>query len=77
MTETVVRKPLPPWLKVSVPSGEKVSRIRRTCAERGLHTVCASARCGAPSSAHRPHKASQRATGGAGRKGMGHIPRGR
>ncbi len=39
------RKPLPPWLKVSVPSGEKVSRIRRTCAERGLHTVCASARC--------------------------------
>ncbi|MBI5241847.1 MAG: lipoyl synthase [Elusimicrobia bacterium] len=39
------RPPLPPWLKVSVPSGEKVARIRRTCAERGLNTVCASARC--------------------------------
>lgn len=39
------RAPLPPWLKVSVPSGEKVARIRRTCAERGLNTVCASARC--------------------------------
>ncbi|MCX5794079.1 MAG: lipoyl synthase [Elusimicrobia bacterium] len=39
------RKPLPSWLKVSVPSGEKVARIRKTCAERGLHTVCASARC--------------------------------
>jgi lipoic acid synthetase len=39
------RKPLPPWLKVSIPSGEQVSRIRKTCAERGLHTVCASARC--------------------------------
>lgn len=39
------RRPLPPWLKASVPSGEKVARIRRLCAERGLHTVCASARC--------------------------------
>jgi len=41
----VARKSLPPWLKVSVASGETVSRIRKTCAERGLHTVCASARC--------------------------------
>jgi lipoic acid synthetase len=41
----VARQPLPPWLKVSVPSGEKVSRIRKTCSERGLNTVCASARC--------------------------------
>ena len=45
MNETAARKPLPPWLKVSVPSGERVSQIRKTCAERGLHTVCASARC--------------------------------
>jgi len=45
MNETGARKPLPPWLKISVPSGEKAARIRKTCAERGLHTVCASARC--------------------------------
>ena len=45
MNENGARKPLPPWLKVSLPSGEKVARIRKTCAERGLHTVCASALC--------------------------------
>jgi lipoic acid synthetase len=39
------RTPLPPWLKISVPTGGKVARIRRTCAERKLNTVCASARC--------------------------------
>jgi lipoic acid synthetase len=41
----VVRKPLPPWLKVSVPSGGHVAGIRKACAGRGLNTVCASARC--------------------------------
>jgi lipoic acid synthetase len=39
------RQPLPPWLKATVASGEAVSRIRKTCCERGLNTVCASARC--------------------------------
>lgn len=39
------RRPLPPWLRAPLPSGEGVARIRRTCAARGLHTVCASARC--------------------------------
>jgi lipoic acid synthetase len=39
------RTPLPPWLKIPVPTGGKVARIRRTCAERKLNTVCASARC--------------------------------
>jgi lipoic acid synthetase len=43
--DEAARKPLPPWLKVSVPSGKQVTRIRKTCSERGLHTVCASARC--------------------------------
>jgi lipoic acid synthetase len=35
----------PAWLKVSLPAGESWSRLRRTCGERGLSTVCASARC--------------------------------
>ena len=35
----------PTWLRATLPSGESVSRIRRSCASRGLHTVCVSARC--------------------------------
>jgi len=39
------RTPLPPWLKVPLPSGPAVARIRAVCQDRGLHTVCASAKC--------------------------------
>ena len=35
----------PRWLTATLPAGESWSRLRRTCAERGLSTVCASARC--------------------------------
>lgn len=36
---------MPPWLKASLPSGENAARLRRSCRDGGLHTVCASARC--------------------------------
>ena len=35
------RSPLPSWLKVGLPSG----KLGAACAERGLSTVCAEARC--------------------------------
>jgi len=37
--------PKPPWLKMRLPSGEAVSRLRGMLRERGLYTVCEEARC--------------------------------
>ncbi len=38
-----IRKP--PWLKVSLPSGEGFARVRELIRSQDLHTVCHSARC--------------------------------
>jgi len=35
----------PPWLKVSLPSGEGFARVRELIRSQDLHTVCHSARC--------------------------------
>ncbi|MHC4515644.1 MAG: lipoyl synthase [Planctomycetota bacterium] len=37
--------PKPRWLKVPVPQGEEVARLRRILGKRHLHTVCEEARC--------------------------------
>ena len=36
---------LPPWLKVSLPTGPNVSRLKEASRSRGLATVCEEARC--------------------------------
>jgi lipoic acid synthetase len=36
---------LPPWLKVKLPSGPEVARIKDVSRRRGLSTVCEEARC--------------------------------
>ncbi|MFI5361602.1 MAG: lipoyl synthase [Elusimicrobiota bacterium] len=36
---------LPPWLKVSLPTGPNVSRLKDASRSRGLSTVCEEARC--------------------------------
>ncbi|MEK7388990.1 MAG: lipoyl synthase [Elusimicrobiota bacterium] len=36
---------LPPWLKVSLPTGPVVARLREASRSRGLATVCEQARC--------------------------------
>jgi len=38
-------KRLPPWLKVTLGSGENYRAVRHALAAQGLHTVCGSARC--------------------------------
>jgi len=35
----------PSWLKVSIPGGKEYSLIKKSVQGRGLHTVCAEARC--------------------------------
>ncbi len=37
--------PKPAWLKSPIPAGERYFRLRRELAERGLSTICQSARC--------------------------------
>ena len=39
------RPALPPWLKVSLPTGPAVARLREASRSRGLATVCEEARC--------------------------------
>lgn len=39
------RTPKPRWLKVTIPGGPEFTRIQRALDERGLHTICRSARC--------------------------------
>ncbi len=35
----------PPWLKARIPGGERYAWVKNIIASRGLHTVCAEARC--------------------------------
>lgn len=39
------RQKLPPWLKVSLPTGPNVARLKEASRSRGLATVCEEARC--------------------------------
>jgi lipoic acid synthetase len=39
------KRALPPWLKVSLPTGPVVSRLKEASRSRGLSTVCEEARC--------------------------------
>lgn len=42
---TAQRMPLPPWLKIRLPSGEAYERVKRQMDGGVLHTVCEEARC--------------------------------
>lgn len=42
---TAQRQKLPPWLKVSLPTGPVVARLKEASRSRGLSTVCEEARC--------------------------------
>lgn len=39
------KQKLPPWLKVSLPTGPNVARLKEASRSRGLATVCEEARC--------------------------------
>jgi len=41
----IKRTAKPDWLKIKIPSGKNVFRIKRELQERGLHTICQDARC--------------------------------
>ena len=45
MPPAAARRALPPWLKVSLPAGPAVARLKEASRSRGLATVCESARC--------------------------------
>lgn len=45
MPRTAVRQSLPPWLKVKLPTGPAVARLKEASRSRGLSTVCEEARC--------------------------------
>jgi lipoyl synthase len=38
-------KPKPSWLKMKLPTGETVSKLRKSLRDRSLYTVCEEARC--------------------------------
>ena len=41
--ETVLRKP--DWIRVKLPTGERINRIKKTLRDHNLHTVCEEAAC--------------------------------
>ncbi len=45
MPPVAQRQPLPPWLKVKLPTGPVVARLKEASRSRGLSTVCEEARC--------------------------------
>lgn len=45
MAPAAERRTLPPWLKVSLPTGAVVARLKEASRSRGLSTVCEEARC--------------------------------
>ncbi|MDE2491351.1 MAG: lipoyl synthase [Elusimicrobia bacterium] len=45
MDATAERRTLPPWLKVKLPTGPNVARLKSASRSRGLATVCEEARC--------------------------------
>jgi lipoic acid synthetase len=45
MPRAAERRALPPWLKVKLPTGPVVARLKEASRSRGLATVCEEARC--------------------------------
>jgi lipoic acid synthetase len=45
MNPVAEKRSLPPWLKVSLPTGPVVARLKDASRSRGLSTVCEEARC--------------------------------
>ncbi|MCX6556024.1 MAG: lipoyl synthase [Candidatus Aminicenantes bacterium] len=45
MNETALKIKKPDWLKASIPSGDDYFRLKSKLAEKGLPTICQSARC--------------------------------
>jgi lipoic acid synthetase len=45
MPTAAERRSLPPWLKVRLPTGPNVARLKEASRSRGLATVCEEARC--------------------------------
>ncbi len=45
MEPAAARPTLPPWLKVKLPTGPRVARLKDASRSRGLATVCEEARC--------------------------------
>ena len=45
MAPVAQRQKLPPWLKVKLPTGPVVARLKEASRSRGLSTVCEEARC--------------------------------
>lgn len=45
MSPVAEKRSLPPWLKVSLPTGPVVARLKEASRSRGLSTVCEEARC--------------------------------
>jgi len=45
MAPVAEKRSLPPWLKVSLPTGPVVARLKEASRSRGLATVCEEARC--------------------------------
>ncbi|MBI4371085.1 MAG: lipoyl synthase [Elusimicrobia bacterium] len=45
MPAAAERRTLPPWLKVALPAGPEVARLKDVSRRRGLATVCEEARC--------------------------------
>ncbi len=45
MSPVAEKRSLPPWLKVSLPTGPAVARLKEASRSRGLSTVCEEARC--------------------------------
>jgi lipoic acid synthetase len=40
-----VKRNIPDWIKYKIPAGKTYTRVKKTLAERGLHTICTEARC--------------------------------
>lgn len=40
-----LKRSIPDWIKYKIPAGKAYARVKKTIAERGLHTICTEARC--------------------------------
>jgi lipoic acid synthetase len=40
-----LKRNIPDWIKFKIPAGKTYSKVKKTIAERGLHTICTEARC--------------------------------
>lgn len=40
-----LKRSIPDWIKYKIPAGKTYARVKKTIADRGLHTICTEARC--------------------------------